>query len=457
MNPSKRNQRTGGDKLPVRAFYRRNAIAAAMAFAILPASFATPSAAFAEGAAAVAVRADTSVEDFYQRRDGAPLWLAGGNQASAEKLLILLQSARVDGLDPSKYGDRKLSKALRKAWGGDPKAVARADRMLSELFVAYVNDLKRVPTPGMTFVDPALGPRPQSAMSILLQAAKAPSLPDYVTSMGWMNPIYAAIRQAITNGSYAEPERQHVLAVNLARARALPASGRYILVNPAQQKLYMYDNGRVADSMNVVVGRQKWPTPMFAANLRYASLNPYWNVPPDLVPEDVAVYVLKYGVGYLKSRGYQVLSDWTDNATPVDPASIDWQSVMDGKTEIRVRQLPGPRNVLGTVKYSMPNPFGIYLHDTSSPELLSKDIRLFSGGCIRLQDAKRLGTWLFGKPLSAPSKDPDIQVPLDTPVPVFVTYLTAVPEGGSIAFLDDVYGRDGASPAAPEKQLASAS
>jgi L,D-transpeptidase YcbB len=451
-----RNQRTGGFLLPVRAFCRRHAIAAAVALAFVPASQVAPSPAYAQGAALAPVPADTSVEDFYRARNGAPLWLAGGNQASADKLLILLQSVQVDGLSPSKYDTKKLSKVLRKAWGGDPRAVARADRMLSEAFVTYVNDLKRVPTPGMTFVDPVLSPRPQSAMSILLQAASAPSLPEYVSAMGWMNPIYAALRQAIASGAYAEPERQHVLAVNLARARALPASGRYILVNPAQQKLYMYDNGRVADSMNVVVGKQKWATPMFASYLRYASLNPYWNVPPDLVGEDIAVFVLKYGVGYLKSRGYQVLSDWTDNATPVDPTTVDWQSVMDGKTEIRVRQLPGPRNVLGTVKYSMPNPFGVYLHDTSSPELLNKDIRLFSGGCIRLQDAKRLGTWLFGKPLLAPSKDPDIQVPLATPVPVFVTYLTAVPDGGSIAFLDDVYGRDGVSPAGTQKQLASA-
>jgi murein L,D-transpeptidase YcbB/YkuD len=27
-------------------------------------------------------------------------------------------------------------------------------------------------------------------------------------------------------------------------------------------------------------------------------------------------------------------------------------------------------------------------------------------------------------------------------VPVFITYLTAVPEGSDIAFFDDIYGRD---------------
>ena len=455
MYSVERNQRTGGFLLPVRAFCRRHAIAAAFALALVPASFAAPSAAYAEGPVA-GVRADSSVDDFYNARGGSPLWLAGGNQESVPKLLNLLQTAQIDGLDPKNYNDQKLAKALRKASSNDPKAVSRADRMLSDAFVASVHDLKRVPTPAMTFVDPALGPRPQSAMSLLLQAARAPSLSDYISSMGWMNPIYGALRQAIASGSYAEPERQHVLALNLARSRALPASGRFIIVNPAQQRLYMYEDGKVADSMNVVVGRLKWPTPMFAAYLRYASLNPYWNVPPDLVPEDIAAFVLKYGVGYLKSRGYQILSDWGDSPAVVDPATIDWQAVMDGKRELRVRQLPGPRNVLGVVKYSMPNPFGIYLHDTSSPELLNKDIRLFSGGCIRLQDARRLGTWLFGKPLQAASKDPDIEVPLDRPVPVYVTYLTAVPNGGSIAFLDDVYGRDGTSPGGTLKQVASA-
>ena len=31
---------------------------------------------------------------------------------------------------------------------------------------------------------------------------------------------------------------------------------------------------------------------------------------------------------------------------------------------------------------------------------------------------------------------------LPTPVPIFVTYLTAQAEGGQLAFVDDPYGRD---------------
>src|SRR5688500_11137121 len=71
VNPSMRNQRTGGIMLPVRAFCRRNAIAAAITLTLVPASQVAPSAAYAEGAASVVVRADTSVEDFYRARSGA--------------------------------------------------------------------------------------------------------------------------------------------------------------------------------------------------------------------------------------------------------------------------------------------------------------------------------------------------------------------------------------------------
>jgi murein L,D-transpeptidase YcbB/YkuD len=165
-------------------------------------------------------------------------------------------------------------------------------------------------------------------------------------------------------------------------------------------------------------------------------------VPPDLVWDDVGIYVEKYGLGYLKSRGYEILSDWSDNAVPIDPASVDWEAVKAGTVEIRVRQLPGPENFLGKVKYTFTNPYGVYLHDTPRKELLEKDIRLFSGGCIRLEDADRLGRWLFGRTLVPTSDAPEIEIPLAKPVPVYVTYLTAVPSGQSITYLDDVYGWD---------------
>ena len=186
---------------------------------------------------------------------------------------------------------------------------------------------------------------------------------------------------------------ERLIIVNLERARRLPLATeahRYILVDVGAARLYMYENGRPVDSMKVIVGKEETATPMMAAQLRYASVNPYWNVPPELVVKLIAPNVVKQGVTYLKDRRYEVLNDWSDEATALDPVDGRLAGVADGRKVIRVRQLPGPANSMGKVKYMMPNDFGIYLHDTPHKELFADDNRWISNGCIRLEDAQRL-------------------------------------------------------------------
>ena len=401
----------------------------------------------AEAAAATAfVPSGQSVDDFYEVRQDKPVWFEGGQPtAAAQALLALLSTASVDGLDPQSYKPDEIRNALREASGGSKRDVRKADRLLSEEFAAYARDLRSFPTTALQYVDPALRLGPPSPLRILQIAARAPSLKQFVAGMEWMNPNYVQLRTALVTGKYADDKQRDLLRLNLERARILPSGQRYIIVNAASQRLYMYDDDKLVDSMKVVVG-QVQPgrnTPMFASFINDAKLNPYWNVPPDLAWDDVGVHVKAYGLGYLNSRGFQILSTWDDDATEVDPKTIDWQAVQDGIVKLRIRQLPGPHNVLGAVKFDIPNQYGIYLHDTSQKELLKKDVRLYSGGCIRLEDAERLGEWLFGHRLQASSDDPDITIPLGKPVPVYVTYLTAVPNGSAVTFLDDVYGRDG--------------
>ena len=152
--------------------------------------------------------------------------------------------------------------------------------------------------------------------------------------------------------------------------------------------------------------------------------------------------MLKEGIRHLTVRGYQVLSSWDEDAQVVDPSTVDWQAVADGRAEVRVRQLPGPGNAMGQMKFMFPNRFGVYLHDTPEKELLSEASRLYSGGCVRLEDAPRLARWLFGHRLGAESNTPELPVMLPKPVPVVIAYLTAVPSGSSVVYFDDIYGRD---------------
>lgn len=433
-----RTERTG--RRPVRLV---SIIAGAVAIlAAAPVSFPAVAAAQANSAA---LPAGQGIEDFYAARGGAPLWVHQGDSEAAQKLVALLRTADADGLDPRKYDADALAAALSRASSGHPREIRKADAAFSRALVAYASDLRNAPAAGMQFVDRSLQPSPPSPRAILEVAAAAPSLSAFVDNMGWMNSAYAPLRRALASGDFRDDRQRALLRINLERARVLPAGGnRYVIVNAAEQRLYMYEDNKLIDSMKVVVGKQKDNnrTPMMASVLRQASLNPYWNVPPDLAAERIAPNVVKLGLRYLKSHGYELLSDWGDRPSHVDPATVDWQAVVDGRVQVRLRQVPGPGNALGKVKYTFPNPYGIYLHDTPDKQLLAEDTRLFSGGCIRLEDAGRFGEWLFGHRLEAESRDPDIKVTLDRPVPVYVTYLTAVPGASSITFLDDVYGWD---------------
>lgn len=235
------------------------------------------------------------------------------------------------------------------------------------------------------------------------------------------------------------------LALNLDRARLLPGPGvRHIEVNVASARLAYFRDGAEVGQMKVVVGKPTEQTPMLAGMMRYATLNPYWNVPTDLVHRRVVERVMK-GAS-LQKLGFQALSDWSANAQVLDPGAIDWPAVAAGRQELRVRQLPGPSNAMGKVKFMFPNDLGIYLHDTPERALFAKEVRQFSSGCVRVENARLLGEWLFGRPLVADSGEPEQHVPLPEPVPVYLTYLTVEPRAGGLAWFDDSYGRDGADP-----------
>jgi len=427
---------------PARTFLRLSGVAAALVLAAAPLpSFAATSTTAA--AAQLTASHGAGVNDFYRARGGRPLWLAPQSGTSAQLMLGLLTSASADGLNPNRYQVRKIASALRAAGRGDPRAVSRAESMLSQAFASYATDLRRAPSLGIVYVDPELRPVTPPARQLLDSASAAPSLEAFVDSMGWMHPTYGQLRRALMSRSYLNEGQRRMLALNLVRARALPVSrARYVVVNSAAQRLYMYENGQVVDYMRVVVGKPKNPTPMMTALIRFAALNPYWNVPPDLAQERIVPNILKGGRAYLKAKGYQALSDWTESARVVDAGSIDWRAVAAGRKEVRLRQLPGPANSMGRMKFMFPNQEGIYLHDTPEKEKLTEASRLFSGGCIRLEDAPRLGRWLFGRPLKPQGAKAEQRVPLPAPVPLYITYLTAVPSGSSIAYFEDIYGRD---------------
>ena len=72
--------------------------------------------------------------------------------------------------------------------------------------------------------------------------------------------------------------------------------------------------------------------------------------------------------------------------------TVDWQAVVDGRQEVRLRRLPSPANSMGMMKFMLPNYFGIYLHDSPEKEHFTKNELWISNGCVRVEDYKRLAT-----------------------------------------------------------------
>jgi len=385
------------------------------------------------------------VAAFYQSRADAPLWLRSGADSSAARELIdVLQRAALDGMPSGPALAQQAQALLARAGSGDPAALAAADRLLSTAWVQYVQAIQ-TPPPGMTYADQWVAPRQDSPATILARTAAAPSLTAYVRKVSDVNPIYAELRDAAwsaaqANGGQLDPR---VLA-SLDRARDVPPQGRYVMVDTGGARLYMIEDGRIVDSMKVIVGKAdpSTQTPMLASTIYYATLNPYWHVSGDMIRSLIARNVLDQGLGYLNSRGYQVMAA-NGSREILDPAKVDWRAVAAGRASVQVRQLPGPLNSMGRIKIPFPNPADIYLHDTPNKDLFAQDDRTLSHGCIRLQDAERLGRWLLGRDPQAASRDPEQNVLLPAPVPIYVTYLTAHVEGGQLSLVDDIYRRDG--------------
>jgi murein L,D-transpeptidase YcbB/YkuD len=405
-----------------------------------------------------ALRSELAAEDaegftsVYRERSYRPLWFAGLQpRPEAYALVTQLKQADADGLDPRAYGADRLAAALGRPRGESPADAARTELAISKAFAQYAVDLRSPPASAeLLITDPALT-RPLTAHTALQHASRAPSLTQHLSQLVPMNPVYQGLRAALAAYRAENPRTlQHDayasrLRINLARARALPpyADARFVLVDAASAQLWLYENGEARETMPVAVGKLSQPTPLMAGMIRYAVFSPYWNVPPDLVRDSFAPRVLRRGPDYLATQRMEVLTDWSNQASVVDPATVDWAAVAAGRQTLRMRQLPGPSNMMGAVKLMLPNSLGVYLHDTPDKTVFTYEERTFSAGCVRLSDAMALVGRLLGRaPAAQPGGPPEQRVDLPEPIPVYIGYFTALPRPGGIALARDVYRRD---------------
>ena len=370
------------------------------------------------------------------------------------RMLDVLDRSVVEGLEEGPRLAATIRRELEIGIPTEPEQRAALDRLISRAWMSYMATIK-APVPGMLYGDDWVKPKGTQPHEILLTAKAVPDLAQHVADMSNVNYFYDRIRDAewkrLGERPGAQPDPRVV--ANLSRARAMPRKGRYVIVDSASQTLWMVENGQPVDSMKVVVGKVSYATPMIASLIHYATFNPYWHVPDHLARGYLADGMLREGKRYAERNGYEMIDSWSYEAEVLDPMSIDWKAVKAGRAKVQARQLPSSINSMGKIKFDFPNPEGIYLHDTPKKEYFDLAARDLSNGCIRLEDAMRLGRWLLREEPVAPNADPEQFVPLPVGTAVYVTYLTAtVDEGGQLAFLDDIYSWDPVSGGAQQAQ-----
>jgi len=263
--------------------------------------------------------------------------------------------------------------------------------------------------------------------------------------------VVGPVTLAVLNKSVNE--RITMIRLNLDRIKWLNnrEGKRHIIINIPDFRLYFVEEGRLIQSMRVITGSPKHPTPIFSDTVETIVLNPYWNIPKSIIQKEMIPKLLR-NPNAMAKQGIEIRAGWGKNAAKVSGGSVNWSQYRYSKTvPYRFAQTPGYKNALGKAKFLFPNKFSVYMHDTPTKHLFKRDKRAFSHGCIRLQKPRALLETFstfndnidFEQSQEILKGKKNTYYKLQEKVPVDVVYLTAwVDYEGKLQFRNDVYKYD---------------
>jgi L,D-transpeptidase YcbB len=362
---------------------------------------------------------------FYSGHGFQPVWT--NRQAQANSLVNAVLRAGDHGLGPELFHANLLRQTA---------ILPPLDRelLLSDAFLTYADALAHgaIPVDRRTD-DEALTPEPIDVAAALDTAIRSPDPAATIEGLAPTTPTYRMLRQALQSYRSSTPagdkdttNRLRAIEVNLERERWLPRElpAERVWVNVADARLVLYRADRPVFSTRVIVGQDNEPnqSPEFSTIIDGVLFNPPWNIPESITTEEI-LPKMSHDPNYL-TRHNMVL-----------------------RPEGGLQQLPGPGSGLGQIKFEMENRFDVYLHDTPSKNLFSRDNRRISHGCIRVQNSRELAALLMQQPIGAINRaiatGSTNRSDLPEPVPVFVVYQTAfVSADDTLQFRPDVYNRD---------------
>jgi L,D-transpeptidase YcbB len=256
---------------------------------------------------------------------------------------------------------------------------------------------------------------------------------------------------AAINESPVKRAAQIELAMERLRWLPEPSAGASIIVNIPAFQLWAYDDIDEFDAnmpnMRVVVGKAiKNQTPVLMAKMSFIDFMPYWNVPHNIVKEEILPKLMR-NPGYLAGQNMELVTTFGNETKAVAFTGSSIAQLRQGT--LRVRQRPGQKNALGKVKFIFPNKSDVYMHDTPSRNLFNKSRRDFSHGCVRVANPDQLAEfalknqWTKEAIQQALNAQKTRRVILKKAIPVTIFYVTSfVDQNDNVTFYSDIYGYD---------------
>jgi len=243
--------------------------------------------------------------------------------------------------------------------------------------------------------------------------------------------------------------RLQQLELNAVRLRSYSGNlgDRYVIVNIPSASVESVQNGEVANRHAAGVGKIDRQSPIFNSRIVEINFNPFWTVPASIIRKDL-IPKMREDPMYLTDHKIRI---FTQSGQELDPRTVNWNS--DEATRYMFRQDPGgDLNSMGFVRINIPNPHGVYMHDTPSRGIFGDDFRFVSSGCVRVQSVRDFVEFLLAETPgwdraainTAFQSGERLDARLSSAVNVYWTYITAwATPDGMVQFRDDIYQRDG--------------
>ncbi len=389
-----------------------------------------------------------AVEAYYSNPKAKLIWVDGKRPtAKAVQAISLLRQAGDWGLSASDYTVATSFETVSQSSPDYTKALAAFEASLSDKFLMFLQDNYRGridPNQLSNYYD--FKRKQVDLKAALNQLSASSDLMQVVDRLMPSNPKFAQLAAELrwlrTSGQAGDSAANiDKIIVALEEIRWLPQEfpDRYVFINQPAYMAYYYDKSELALSMKAVIGQQDHQTNFFDASIKTVEFNPDWGVPQSIIRNEMLPH-LKRDPSYLDREGYKV----SVKGKPMSSARVDWAQPLEN---ISVVQPPGPDNALGQVKILFPNSHDIYMHDTPARGKFAAQDRMFSHGCVRLENPRAMAAAVLQT--SVEFVDQQIAggdkkaMPVPEEVPVYVSYFTAWPTAdGVIHYFDDIYGRD---------------